>query len=206
MSFNQTYAEALEKRQSRPVKPRKAMSRGTRELNRGSLRSGAPQTRRDRNASTALNGGKLARGKATRATKKAKRPKKKTDGQLKRLVWKQFSIFIRTRRADLNGVVTCVTCGVYRHWTLVDAGHFIAGRLNHNLFDERGCNEQCKFCNGPRAGNGAAYYKWMLTNHGQEVIDELMRKNDETHKWQAGELSGLLAHYKELNAANPLIK
>jgi hypothetical protein len=135
------------------------------------------------------------------AKKKAKRVKVST---LKKRAWTEFSIFIRTRRADEQGFVVCVTCGERKRWTEVDAGHFIAGRLNNNLFDERGCNEQCKRCNGPRCGNGAMYYKWMLANHGQEVIDELISQNDKTHKWAPGELQGLFEKYKALNAANPI--
>lgn len=115
-------------------------------------------------------------------------------------------MFIRTRRANEDGLVCCVTCGSEHHWKAVDAGHFLAGRYNSNLFDERGCNEQCKYCNGPRSSNGALYYKWMLANHGQEVIDELILQNDQTRKWQAGELQALLDHYKVLNNTNPLIE
>lgn len=137
--------------------------------------------------------------------KKATRRKKPKIRTLKKAAWTEFSIFIRTRRADEHGYVICVTCGERKHWKLVDAGHFIAGRLNNNLFDERGCNEQCKNCNGPRAGNGAKYYKWMLANHGQEVIDELLAQNDQTKKWQPGELQEICERYQAINQANPLV-
>jgi hypothetical protein len=142
-------------------------------------------------------------GRTTRRTikRKVKKPKVST---LKKKAWHEFSIFIRTRRADEHGFVNCVTCGARKHWKTVDAGHFLAGRLNNNLFDERGCNEQCKNCNGPRAGNGAMYYRWMSANHGEAVIDELIRLNDQTHKWQPGELEAIAAKYKALNDANPL--
>lgn len=138
--------------------------------------------------------------------KPKKRAKKVSDGKLKKRVWKEFSIFIRTRRADEDGLVLCVTCGSQHHWKAVDAGHFLAGRYNSNLFDERGCNEQCKYCNGPRSSNAALYYKWMLANHGQDVIDELILQNDQTRKWLPGELQALLDHYRSINASNPLTK
>lgn len=135
--------------------------------------------------------------------KKTTKAKKLSVGTLKRKAWKEFSIFIRTRRADEYGYVRCVTCGVRRHWKEVDAGHFLAGRYNSNLFDERGCNEQCKYCNGPKSSNGPMYYKWMLANHGQEVIDELIRQNDETRKWNPGQLESIFLKYKELNSISP---
>lgn len=88
----------------------------------------------------------------------------------------------------------------------MQAGHFLRGRLNSNLFDERGTNEQCYACNVGRDGNVVEYYEWMLEHHGKAVIDEMRRKNNVTHKWEPGELQELLNRYTALNAANPLIK
>lgn len=137
--------------------------------------------------------------------KKGKR-KKLTDGQLKKRVWKEFSIFIRTRGADDNGFNRCVTCnGGPWHWKDLQAGHFLRGRLNANLFSELGVWPQCYACNVGRDGNVVVYYKFMLAEHGQQVIDDLIEQNNHTRKWQAGELDFLLAKYKALNAANPLI-
>lgn len=136
------------------------------------------------------------------------RPRKKkklTDGELKKLVWKEFSIFIRTRGARLDGTNRCTTCGVQAHWKTLHAGHFIRGRLNANLFDERGCHPQCYHCNVGRQGDVVIYYKWMLKEYGQEVIDELIAQNGKTRKWKLGELAEMLAHYKGLNAENPLV-
>lgn len=138
--------------------------------------------------------------------KKVKRRKRLTDGQLKKKVWTEFSLFIRTREADADGFTACVTCGERRHWKQMQAGHFIRGRLNANLFDERGCNAQCYACNVGRQGNVVEYYEWMLAHHGPEVISALKQQNNQTRKWQPGELQGLLERYRELNRANPLLK
>lgn len=88
----------------------------------------------------------------------------------------------------------------------MQAGHFLRGRLNANLFDERGTNEQCYACNVGRDGNVVEYYEWMLVNHGKPVIDELRQKNNVTHKWIPGELAELLERYRGLNASNPLTR
>lgn len=146
----------------------------------------------------------MKRGRKTVAKKGSKKKKKLTDGKLKKLVWVQFSIFIRTRGADSDGFNVCVTCSLRLHWKLLQAGHFIRGRLNANLFDERGCWAQCYRCNIHRQGHVVVYYKWMLANYGQEVIDELIQQNNQTKKWAANELADLLAHYQTINAANPL--
>ena len=138
--------------------------------------------------------------------KKGKRAKKKTDGQLKKLVWVEFSKFIRTRGADDRGFNHCVTCGVIKHWKELQAGHFIRGRLNANLFSERGVHPQCYSCNIGKQGDVVIYYGWMLRKYGQSVIDILIAQNSVTHKWKAGELELLLDHYRKLNAANPLLQ
>lgn len=143
---------------------------------------------------------------ARRVAPKKKRKKKLTAGQLKKKAWKEFSVFIRTRGADSEGFNLCVTCQQRFFWKDLQAGHFIRGRLNSNLFDDRGCNAQCHRCNIHFQGNVVIYYKVMLEWYGQATIDELLRQNDQTHKWQAGELEGLLEKYKALNAANPLLQ
>lgn len=171
---------------------------------KASLRSGkslkqAPGIRRRPSSGIPYATNSLGRPK-----KKGKR-KKLTDGQLKKRVWKQFSIFIRTREADSDGLVKCTTCDTIDHWKKLQAGHFIRGRLNANLFEERGCNVQCYSCNVGKQGEVVIYYKWMLARHGQAVIDELIQQNGRTKKWAPGELAALLGHYKALNAANALL-
>lgn len=140
-----------------------------------------------------------------KAPQKRARKKRLSVGKLKKKAWAEFSIFIRTRDADADGMVKCCTCDSVKHWKQMQAGHFIPGRLNSNLFDERGANVQCSLCNVVKGGNGPRYYQFMLAKYGQETISELMRQNDETHKWQAGELEDLLVLYKERNASHPLL-
>lgn len=142
----------------------------------------------------------LSRGKKT-ATAKRKRK-----GNPKKKAWAEFSRFIRTRMADAQGMVACVTCGVKKHWKEMQAGHFIAGRLNSNLFDDRGCHAQCYGCNVGRNGNMLKYYRFMASTFGEDVITELERQNDETRKWKAGELQEIAARYAALNATNPLLE
>jgi hypothetical protein len=138
--------------------------------------------------------------------KKSRRAKRPTVGQLKKNAWKEFSIYIRTRGADDNGFNVCCTCGIKKFWKDLQAGHFIRGRLNANLFDERGVWPQCYSCNIGAQGNVVVYYKWMLEKFGQEVIDELLAQNNVTRKWLPGELVGLIEKYKALNESNPLVE
>lgn len=155
---------------------------------------------------TRLSPAKHQQSLSRKAVKKPKKKKKLTTGQWKKKAWTEFSIFIRTRGADSNGHSVCITCNERIAWKSMQAGHFIRGRLNSNLFDERGCWVQCLRCNIHLQGNVVVFYKFMLAKYGQEVIDELMRQNDETHKWVPGELQSIWEKYKALNAVNPLFE
>jgi hypothetical protein len=146
----------------------------------------------------------MKRKAIARKVPKPKKKKKVKVRTLKNKAWAEFSIFIRQRGADHEGFNTCVTCGTRKPWKELQAGHFIAGRLNSNLFDERGCNAQCSTCNVIKAGNGPMYYKFMLRVHGQEIIDELLQQNDQTRKWLPCELESLAKKYAEINSANLL--
>lgn len=126
-------------------------------------------------------------------------------GKLKKRAWVEFSIYIRTRDANEEGMVQCCTCDSVKHWKQMQAGHFISGRLNSNLFDERGCHAQCSKCNVIRGGNGPKYYQFMREAYGEDVINELLRQNDQTHKWLPGELESIWQKYKALND-NPMVK
>lgn len=147
----------------------------------------------------------MKRGSAIKRRSPKPKKKKIKISTLKNRAWTEFSIFIRLRGADSEGMNRCVTCRVSKHWKQLQAGHFIAGRLNSNLFDERGCNPQCYSCNVGKHGNGVMYYKFMQRTHGEAVIDELIRQNDITQKWLPGQLESIRGKYAGLNKFNPLI-
>jgi hypothetical protein len=128
--------------------------------------------------------------------KKRKRRDLSSTSLLEEKVWEQFSLYIRMRDADWKGYVKCVTCGAYKFWRLVDAGHFIPGRKNIILFDERQVHGQCKRCNGTRKGNWDKYYVFMKNKYGQEVIDELLELNSQIKVWTTIELKEKLHYYK----------
>jgi len=113
--------------------------------------------------------------------------------------WKVFSLYIRTKYADENGMVECVTCGDVKPIKEMQAGHFLAGRGNAILFDPRGVHPQCYSCNVCKHGNIEEYYPFMLENYGQEVIDDLKRlKNGESPKRTVEHYEALRFKYEKL--------
>lgn len=92
--------------------------------------------------------------------------------------------------------MSCVTCGAVKYWKLGDAGHFVPGRHNIILFDERNCHFQCKRCNGPLKSNPRKYEAFMRRKYGQEVIDELDGLDQIVMPFMPSELKELLTKYR----------
>ena len=137
------------------------------------------------------------RGGSLRNSKPKKtRAKVKGIKQLKRDAWDAFSRMIRQRYADpQTGEVQCVTCGAVKNWTEVHAGHFLDGRRNAVLFDERNVHPQCVKCNMFNGGAKVAYYDFMRAKYGQEVIDELKVLDKTDRKFTREELIDMKNKY-----------
>ena len=124
--------------------------------------------------------------------------KKQSISNLKKKVWTKFSLYIRLKETDKNGYGKCVTCGNTRHYSELQAGHFIDGRGNSILFDQRGVHIQCCGCNIFKSGNKLHYWKWMEANYGRGVIDELMILSKMPRKFTTADLEGMYDNFSRL--------
>lgn len=107
----------------------------------------------------------------------------KTKSELKKAkekAWNAFSRYIRTRdcirfRNSLTEGI-CVTCKREYPYKKLVAGHFIPGRSNAVLVDERIVYSQCMGCNtNPPyglGGNYIEYFIFMEHEWGRDKIDE----------------------------------
>jgi len=130
-----------------------------------------------------------------------------TLSKAKKNAWDAFSLFIRTRDAFLTTgepyECKCFTCGVTKSvkgFGNIQAGHFIPGRHNSILFDERGCHGQCYHCNVGLKGNTLVYEDKMREMYGQEVIDELRKLDGQTKLMKTYLYEGIADYYKEKTA------
>jgi hypothetical protein len=106
--------------------------------------------------------------------------KKTASAKAKDKAWTAFSIYIRTRdcirfgRSLTEGM--CVTCKRPYNFKQLQAGHFIQGRHNSVLLDERIVYSQCLGCNGNppmgKGGNYVEYFIFMEKEWGRTMIDE----------------------------------
>ena len=103
--------------------------------------------------------------------KTIKKPKHKSVNSLKKQLWPIFSLYIRMRDCLRTTGCTswglCITCGRRYHIKLLQAGHFIAGRHNANLFSEKGTHAQCYNCNINLRGNTLEYRRQIIELYGE---------------------------------------
>lgn len=118
----------------------------------------------------------------------------------KKGVWEVFSLYIRARDADKNGIVRCCTCNKQVFWKGVEcqAGHFVPGRTNSVLFDERIVHGQCSRCNEYLGGNLWEYGRFMIRTYGfdYEQLDKLNALKNVVKQFKLDELKEMKKLYK----------
>jgi len=128
---------------------------------------------------------------------KKKKPSKTT---LKRKAWSTFSAFIRTRdcirTTGCPDWGLCITCGKRYHFKLLQAGHFIPGRHNANLFSEKGTHAQCYNCNINLHGNTLEYRRKIIELYGDGYDEVLEQEDGEIKKFAPEDLTNLEKYYK----------
>ena len=119
----------------------------------------------------------------------------------KKRIWILFSHYIRMRDClKTTGCASfglCITCGKRYHFKLLQAGHFISGRHNANLFSERGTNAQCYNCNINLRGNTLEYRRQIIKLYGEGADVELEEEARQIKKYTRADLEALEALLKE---------
>jgi len=130
-----------------------------------------------------------------------KKPKRKSVAKLKKEVWEIFSKYIRMRdclrTTNCASFGLCITCGKRYHFKLLQAGHFIPGRHNANLFSEDGTHAQCYNCNINLKGNTLEYRRQIVSLYGEGKDVELEEIDKEIKKFNAAELTKLKEYYTQ---------
>lgn len=122
--------------------------------------------------------------------------KKPTVSSLKKALWKIVSEYIRRKYADWKGDVACFTCERVYYWKQIQAGHFIGGRHNAIVYDERNIRPQCYACNVMKHGEQLKFYRKMVALHGEKLVKELERLDKTSKQFTVNELLELIDIYK----------
>ena len=132
--------------------------------------------------------------------------KKITKKKSKDKAWKAFSLYIRTKYADKDGMVKCYTCGNTMHWKKAQAGHGLGGRYNAVLFMEEFVRVQDVGCNMYAGGRYAVFTKKLIEEYGSERYFELVREANQSIQYTIEDYLAIAEKYnrllKELNYEN----
>ncbi len=130
--------------------------------------------------------------------------KKKGVKYWKKKAWDEFSKYIRLRDAlKTTGTkewLVCCSCGKqYPAFGVgcAQAGHFVPGRSHALLFREKGVHGQCYNCNHTLKGNWVNYEAYMLTVHGQDIVDEEKAAKYSGLKYTAADFEEIRDKYKQ---------
>lgn len=128
-----------------------------------------------------------------KVTKKPKSDLKKLEDKL----WDIFSIYIRLRDSNDQGVGECFTCRKPIHWTKGDCGHGIPRQHKSTKFNEWNNHLQCKKCNGFEGGRREAYKENMNKKYGFQTWEKMEIASRETVKWSAFLLQNNIDYYTQ---------
>lgn len=135
-----------------------------------------------------------------------KRKKSSPRALAKKKAWETFSLYIRTRDCirftgdPEQGM--CVTCKSFKPRKELQAGHFVGGRGNAVLFDERLVYSQDGYCNQKPpmglGGNYAAYTLFMFDEgYSREEIEGFLALKGTTKQYKLNDFIEIEAKYKQ---------
>lgn len=143
-----------------------------------------------------------------KASRRAAMPRKKrTDrAKAKDKAWEAFSLYIRTRdclrfTGNPNDGM-CVTCKGKFPRIKLQAGHFVAGRGNAVLFNEKIVYSQCGYCNQKPpmglGGNYAAYTLFMFDEgYTRAEIEAFLALKGTTKQYKMNDFIEVESFYKK---------
>lgn len=106
----------------------------------------------------------------------------KSQAQLKKILDKVFSEYIRRKYSNGNGGVKCYTCGKEKHWKEIHCGHFISRGYLATRFDESNTRPQCVGCNIFGSGRNVEFAQKLNEEVGKQTVQSLFRKAQEITK------------------------
>lgn len=109
---------------------------------------------------------------------------------------KYFSLYIRSRDSNANGLSQCITCGTFKSWKDMDCGHFISRRFESVRYDERNAHSQCKKCNRFENGNQFEHGMKIDEKYGQGTAEKLLQESKMLCKRKQFDYEEIAKEYK----------
>jgi hypothetical protein len=120
----------------------------------------------------------------------------------KKRAWTAFSIYKRTKGClETTGTTErgkCFTCDREKEFKGLQAGHFVGGRHNGNLFSDKGVQIQCPYCNIILKGNVLEYRRRLIAKYGPDIDTRLEIEAAQVVQYKVFELLEMEARFKQM--------
>ena len=111
---------------------------------------------------------------------------------------KWFSIYIRVRDADNNGMCRCCTSDQVFHWKEIHCGHFMSRRFLSTRFDERNCASQSVYSNTYLQGEQYKFGQYIDKRWGEGTAQELMDKSRQLTKYTKQDYEDMVKDFRDM--------
>ena len=123
---------------------------------------------------------------------------KKTISKLKKELDKWFSLYIRLRDADENGVVICFTSGRAYPYKNIHAGHFMSRRCLSTRWCEINVQPQSAADNLFGQGKQWQFGLNLDAKYGEGTAEDLQIKSRQIQKFSRIDYEDKIGYYKDL--------
>lgn len=111
-------------------------------------------------------------------------------------LWETFSLYIRLRDSNYDGIGKCISCEKHFYFRYADCGHLVPRTHKATKYDERNNNLQCVRCNRVLNGNLEEYTKRIDYKHGNGTAESLQSLSRKVHKYSEVDYKELEIHYR----------
>jgi hypothetical protein len=122
----------------------------------------------------------------------------KSISKLKKELDKWFSLYIRLRESNTQGIAQCFTCGKVDSYKKLQCGHFQSRRHMSTRWHEWNCQVQCVACNMFRSGEQWKFGLKLDAKHGLGTSQELEQLAQQTVKKIRAEYEDEIRYYKAI--------
>ena len=107
---------------------------------------------------------------------------------------------VRLKAADHNGFCKCVTCGIVKHWSVMQGAHFIERTKTATKIMEENIHPSCWYCNMIGDKNireiKEAYSVYMRERYGEDFVKGMMQLSKQEKKYGKPEALEIFADLK----------
>lgn len=130
-----------------------------------------------------------------------RKPKVKSSKVLRQECLKAIQRLCRLAAADDDGNCACVSCGVVKHYSQLQGGHWLAkGSSSFWALRIENVHPQCASCNmwGMRYGSAAQQYTlWMEDMYGRDFVEEMIASKSNPIKLYKADYEEMLEDLNE---------